>query len=189
MKKKSRDGITGTSPGDHDTEFRRAVAGAKPLKTDYVEPVRRTVSARARFRRADESAVLSESLVADPEHLEAQRGERLSFRRDHVSQRTLRRLARGSFLIEDEIDLHGLTVAEARESIAKFIASSRSRGLRCVRIVHGKGFGSGRRGPVLKSNVNAWLQRWDSVLAFVSARIVDGGTGAVYVLLRRNHDA
>ena len=79
----------------------------------------------------------------------------------------------------------GMTVAEARPRLADFIDYSLKQGLTCVRIVHGKGLGSGHRGPVLKNAVNRWLRKWDSVLAFVSARQVDGGTGAVYVLLDR----
>ena len=78
-----------------------------------------------------------------------------------------------------------MTVAEARPRLSDFIDYSLKQGLTCVRIVHGKGLGSGHRGPVLKIAVNRWLRKWDSVLAFVSARQVDGGTGAVYVLLDR----
>ena len=97
----------------------------------------------------------------------------------------MRRLARGSFSVQAEIDLHGMTVAEAKPALQEFISQSVLRGGSCVRVVHGKGLGSGERGPVLKSKVNAWLRRWDDVLAFVSTRQVHGGTGAVYVLLRK----
>ena len=96
----------------------------------------------------------------------------------------MRQLARGKFAIQDEIDLHGMTIAEARPRLADFIENSVRTGRLCVRVVHGKGLGSGQRGPVLKNKVNHWLRQWDSVLAFVSARQVDGGTGAVYVLLQ-----
>jgi DNA-nicking Smr family endonuclease len=96
----------------------------------------------------------------------------------------MRRLRRGLVPIEDELDLHGLSQAAARERLAEFIARSRDGGCRCVRIIHGKGYRSGARGPVLKSAVNLWLRRHLDVMAFVSARPIDGGGGAMYVLLR-----
>lgn len=96
----------------------------------------------------------------------------------------MRRLARGGFSVQAEIDLHGMTASEAHEALAGFVEDSRARGLTCIRVVHGKGRGSGARGPVLKLKVDRWLRQWSGVLAFVSARQVDGGTGAVYVLLR-----
>ena len=96
----------------------------------------------------------------------------------------LRRLRRGLFPIADELDLHGLDQAAARSYLAGFIEASRLAGYRCVRVIHGKGYRSGARGPVLKIAVNAWLRRHLDVMAFTSARTIDGGTGAVYVLLR-----
>ncbi len=86
--------------------------------------------------------------------------------------------------LEDELDLHGLNQTAARDRLVEFIAHSRNSGRRCVRIVHGKGYRSGARGPVLKTAVNLWLRRHVDVMAFTSARAIDGGTGAVYVLLR-----
>jgi DNA-nicking Smr family endonuclease len=108
----------------------------------------------------------------------------LSFRRPSVRPQTLRRLRRGLYPIEDELDLHGLSQAGAREALAEFIAVNHAAGRRCVRIVHGKGYRSGARGPILKISVNDWLRRHTDVIAFTSARAIDGGTGAVYVLLR-----
>ena len=96
----------------------------------------------------------------------------------------MRKLARGGFAVQAEIDLHGMTIAEARPRLREFIENCSRNGRLCVRVVHGKGLGSGERGPVLKHAVNGWLKRWDAVLAFVSTRQAHGGTGAVYVLLR-----
>jgi len=110
--------------------------------------------------------------------------EALSFHRAGVRTQVMRRLRRGLYPIDDELDLHGLSQAAARDELADFIARSRGRGCRCVRIIHGKGYRSGARGPVLKTAVNLWLRRHLDVTAFVSARAMDGGTGAVYVLLR-----
>ena len=108
----------------------------------------------------------------------------LSFQRAGVRTQVMRRLRRGLYPIDDELDLHGLSQSAARNELADFIARSRDRGCRCVRIIHGKGYRSGARGPVLKTAVNLWLRRHLDVTAFVSARAIDGGAGAMYVLLR-----
>jgi DNA-nicking Smr family endonuclease len=166
--------------------FRRAIDGAKPLRTDQRVPgPRNKPPPKARFSRADEEKALEESLEVDIDTMEAANAESMRYHRPHVGKRTMRKLARGKYAVQAEIDLHGMTVAEARPRLADFIDYSLKQGLTCVRIVHGKGLGSGHRGPVLKNAVNRWLRKWDSVLAFVSARQVDGGTGAVYVLLDR----
>ena len=165
--------------------FRRAMADAKPLAGHYVEPERRRVPAKARFTRADERAVLGEILQSPSDDIEADSADALRFYRNGIGHRTFRKLARGKFSIQDEIDLHGMTVSEARDSLHCFVESALSRGLTCVRVVHGKGRGSGHGGPILKRKVDIWLRQWDAVLAYVSARPADGGTGAAYVLLKR----
>jgi DNA-nicking Smr family endonuclease len=111
-------------------------------------------------------------------------GDALSFQRAGVRTQVVRRLRRGLIPIEDELDLHGLSQTAARYQLAEFLTCSRNAGRRCVRIIHGKGYRSGARGPVLKTAVDLWLRRHLDVMAFTSARAIDGGTGAVYVLLR-----
>jgi DNA-nicking Smr family endonuclease len=140
--------------------------------------------AKARFTRADQVEVLRESLLPPPDEAVLATGDELSFRRPHISEAVLTRLRRGTYVVDGEIDLHGMTGAEAKAALRAFIAESIGRRARCVRVVHGKGRRSGPRGPVLKNVVNHWLQRTDDVLAFGSARAVDGGSGAVYVLLK-----
>jgi len=170
---------------DDDIElFRRSVSGARPLNESFVEPTPPQVSRKARFARRDEQSVLQESLDADFQSMEASSGESLRFARPVVGRKTLRKLARGSFAVQSEIDLHGMTVADARLALQAFIEHAVRTGQTCVRVIHGKGLGSGSSGPVIKRNVNGWLRQWDAVLAFVSARSVDGGTGAMYVLLK-----
>jgi DNA-nicking Smr family endonuclease len=172
---------------DDDTElFRKAVSDAKPLRSkDRATGPSRKTTPKARFSRADETAALRESLETDVDEMARHGGSGLRFHRPSVGRRTMRKLARGGFTVQAEIDLHGMTVAEAKPRLAVFIEDSARAGKLCVRVVHGKGLGSGDRGPVLKQGVNRWLRRWDAVLAFVSTRQVDGGTGAVYVLLGR----
>ncbi len=167
-------------------EFRRAFADAKPLKSeDRVPEAKPKPKPRARFARADERDVLDESLKDDIDTIEHGYGAALRFHRATVGRRTMRKLARGGYSVQDEVDLHGMTLAEAKPRLADFIEYSASQGKLCVRVVHGKGLGSGDRGPVLKNAVNRWLRKWDNVLAFVSTRQVDGGTGAIYVLLQK----
>jgi DNA-nicking Smr family endonuclease len=167
------------------TLFREAVAGATPVASRRVALRKAPPRPEARFRRKDEEAVLTESLKTPPEQLEIETGEELLFHRSGVSRAVLKNLRRGKFAIKAEVDLHGLTVEQARVELRDFLAEAITERLHCVRVVHGKGLRSGPRGPVLKASVNAWLRRWDEVLAFCSAPARDGGTGALYVLLRR----
>jgi len=171
---------------DDDNLFRRLMSGIKPLKTkERVAEVSKKPIPKARFSRADDAAVLAESLESDIDDLEESSGDVLRFKRASVSRTTMRMLTRGSYSIQADIDLHGMTVAEAKPRLERFVQRCASNNKLCIRVVHGKGLGSGERGPVLKRGVDRWLRQWDAVLAFVSARQVDGGTGAVYVLLER----
>lgn len=163
--------------------FRAAVHGVKPLGRDHPLPHRERRRPRADSRRADEARVLAESLAHDAADFDVETGDELGWRRPGVAAAVLRRLRRGEYARRDELDLHGMTQAEAREALARFLAEAVHHGYQCVRIIHGKGLGSGHRGPVLKAAVNRWLRRHDAVRAFVTARRNDGGTGALYVLL------
>ena len=167
--------------------FRQAMQDILTLEQDIRAPHYKPKPApRARFRRDDEQAVLEESLEADIDDIETGAGEALRFHRPSVGRRTMRKLSRGNFAVQNEIDLHGMTVPEVKAELRVFINESVYRGHTCVRVVHGKGLGSGQRGPILKGKVNNWLRRWNEVLAFVSTRQVHGGTGAVYVLLQKD---
>jgi len=164
--------------------FRLAMRGVQPLKTRARSaPARRTARPRARFARAERAAVLRESLGPGTDLYEVQPGDELLFRRPGVPDSVVRSLRRGLYRVEAETDLHGLNASDATAHLGQFLRAARARGLRCVRVIHGKGLRSGTRGPVLKNTVNALLRRADAVLAFASARPADGGTGATLVLL------
>lgn len=171
------------SDEDDGELFRQFVRDVKPLA--HSAPVReaRRPAPRARFTRADRRAVLQESLEGDVADPELASGEELVFAREGIQQGVLRKLRRGHFRVQAEVDLHGLTVPEAKEALRDFLVHSLERHYRCVRVIHGKGLRSGHRGPVLKGAVSSVLRRVGPVLAYVSARQVDGGTGAMYVLL------
>jgi DNA-nicking Smr family endonuclease len=153
-----------------DEEFRRAVEDVAPLR-----PSRR--AAREIPRRAPVAA--QRRLVEDA----LETGEEFGFLRDGLSREILRKLRRGHWVVEDELDLHGMNRAEAALSVAEFVRRCSVRGARCVRIVHGKGFGSPNREPVLKRRMRDWLSRRDEVLAICPAPAAQGGGGAMLVLL------
>lgn len=155
----------------------------RPLAHDRHVPKPRRPPPRARFTRADRLAVLEESLHGEAGDPLLAAGDELVYRRPGVQDAVLRKLRRGQYRVEGEIDLHGLTVAQAREALREYVARAITGGARCIRVVHGKGLRSGHRGPVVKHAANAVLRRMGVVVAFVSAREVDGGTGALYVLL------
>lgn len=113
--------------------------------------------------------------------------EHLDFARSGPQQKLLRRLKRGELSLEARLDLHGCTLTEAGDRLAHFLESSTASGQRCVLVVHGKGQRSEAGRPVLKSQVNQWLRDHPAVLAFSSAQPRDGGTGALYLLLRSPH--
>lgn len=173
------------TPDDDDVNlFRDAMHDVRPLPSASALPIAPKPTPEARFTRADQQDVLRESLLSPQDPAAVSTGDELSYRRAHVPDAVLLRLRRGHFAVEAEIDLHGMTGAEAKQALREFIANAMLHRMSCVRIIHGKGRRSGPRGPVLKNVVNQWLQRNGDVLAFGSARSVDGGSGAVYVLLR-----
>lgn len=164
--------------------FRQAMGAVETLPDKHRRaPYKPAPSARPQQTLADEQAVIEQLLDAPPIDIET--GDNLSWRRDGLQLSVLRKLRRGHYSCQAELDLHGLTVALARQALAQFLHDARTRDWRCVRIVHGKGLRSGNRGPVLKARVGGWLRRRDEVLAFCSTPDHDGGTGAIYVLLRQ----
>jgi DNA-nicking Smr family endonuclease len=178
----------GADAGEDAHLFREAVRDVKPLggsqqATDHPRERARRPRAAAHFARADRLAVLEESLHGEFLDPALAGGEELVFHRPGIQPSVLRKLRRGDYHVQGEIDLHGLNLREAKRALREFLALALTRHWRCVRIVHGKGLRSGHRGPVLKGMVGAVLRRLGPVLAYVSARQVDGGTGAVYVLL------
>jgi DNA-nicking Smr family endonuclease len=135
--------------------------------------------------RRDEQAVLNEAISDefDPEVL-LDTDESLFYCRPGISHEVVRKLRRGHWIVQAQLDLHGMRRDEAREALAEFIRETVKRGWRCVRVIHGKGLGSVGKEPVLKGKVRAWLVQKAEVIAFCQARANDGGAGAVLVLLQ-----
>ena len=149
------------------------------------QPPRPYPEPRPLQRERDEAAVMREAL-SDEFDVETllHTDDQLSYRRPGLGPEVVRKLREGRWAIQREIDLHGLRTDEAREALGRFVRDSHQQGLRCVRVVHGKGLGSPGRAPVLKGRVLRWLVQKKEVMAFVQARPADGGAGALVVLLR-----
>jgi DNA-nicking Smr family endonuclease len=173
-------------PGADNAEFRAAMRDVRPLKSGAAREAPSPRKLRRVIRKAAAPGIeLHEMPLIDAESgADVSPEELLSHRRPGVRDQVLRRLRRGLIPIEAQLDLHGVTQSVARSLTVQFIDSARAGGLRCVRIIHGKGMRSGSRGAILKSALNGWLRRHPDVLAFTSARPIDGGAGAAYVLLR-----
>ncbi len=165
--------------------FRTHVGAVVPLVAQpRVSRRRQPPEPIPRQRMLDEQAAL-QATISDDFDVESllETDDSLSFCRPQVGPDVPRKLRRGHWSLQAEIDLHGMTRDAAREALTLFLAEACKRGLRCVRVVHGKGIGSPGRVPVLKSKVRAWLVQSDCVLAFVHAPPAQGGHGAVLVLL------
>jgi DNA-nicking Smr family endonuclease len=166
--------------------FVRAAGAVKPLRhARRVQLAREQPAPIAFQQQLDEQRVLQEAIS---DEFDASTlldvDDALSFRRPGIGTDVTRKLRKGHWSIQRELDLHGLRREEARESLAAFIRTACRDGVRCVRVVHGKGLGSPGKTPVLKGKVQSWLIQKDEVLAFVQARADEGGAGAVVVLLK-----
>jgi DNA-nicking Smr family endonuclease len=179
--------LSGKRTDPEQDVFREAMRDVKPIETPArVLAPKRKPPAKARFTAADRAMVLVESLKGVGDGEIGDTGDEISFRRVGVQDGVMRKLKRGEYRVEDTCDLHGLRADEAKACLREFLAQALAHNRRCVRIIHGKGKNSGPRGPVIKTAVNMVLRKTGPVLAFTSARRVDGGTGAINVLLS-NH--
>lgn len=166
--------------------FRRSIGNVAPLPpSDKALPTSPRPAPIARQHLADEQAALAASL-SDEFTVDTllDTDEALSYARPGVGGDVLRKLRRGHWVIQEQLDLHGMRRDEAREALAEFLRNAVKRGVRCVRIVHGKGLGSVNKEPVLKNKVRSWLVQKEEVIAFCQARGDEGGAGAVVVLLK-----
>ena len=166
--------------------FAHTVGRVSPLRKAALPlPARARPLPLPRQRERDEAAVLAESISDAIDALSLlETDDSLSFRRTDVGPEVVRKLRRGVWAVQAQLDLHGLRRDEAREHLVAFLRTAGGKGLRCVRVIHGKGNGSPGREPVLKAKVKNWLAQKAEVMAFTQARASDGGHGALIVLLR-----
>jgi DNA-nicking Smr family endonuclease len=165
--------------------FTRAIGKVAPLpannKAHLPKPPREPVATQL---KKDEAQVIQDSLSDEFDvSTLLDTDDALSFRRPSVGPEVTRKLRKGDWTIQREIDLHGLRSDEARLALTTFIRDAHKHGIRCVRVVHGKGLGSPGKTPVLKSKVHSWLVQKNQVMAFVQAKPAEGGAGALVVLL------
>ena len=165
--------------------FARAIGKVEPLphlnKAHLPQSPREPVATQL---KKDEAQVIQDSLSDEFDvSTLLDTDEALSFRRPTVGPEVTRKLRKGDWAIQREIDLHGLRSDEARLALTSFIRDAHKHGIRCVRVVHGKGLGSSGKTPVLKSKVHSWLVQKNQVMAFVQAKPAEGGAGALVVLL------
>ncbi len=166
--------------------FLKMIGDVIPIDNkDRIDPVFPAPKPVPHQRIADEKEALKESL-SDEFSIESllETDEALSYARNGIGPDVVRKLRRGHWVIGDQLDLHGLRRDEAREMLVDFLRRSSIRGIRCVRIIHGKGLGSVNQEPVLKKLVHKWLVQRADVIAFCQAKPADGGSGAVVVLLK-----
>jgi DNA-nicking Smr family endonuclease len=172
-----------STKNEEESLFLSEMRGVTPLKPDNKARTSKTPKKphRQTIDKSDSFAI--DDVFSDTEIIE-ECPDILSFSRGGLQHGVLRKLRQGKQPIEHVLDLHGLTVAEARTTLQEFLGECESAGLRHIIIVHGKGFRSKDK-PVIKPMVNRWLRVVDNVLAFHSAQPKDGGNGAVYVLLKK----
>lgn len=172
---------------EHDDAalFRQAIGPVKPLPASAPPPARPQPRPRAGMAERDERAALSEFRQGLGDRSTLAAGDTQSFRRDFVPPSVFQRLKRGRFSAQDELDLHGATMAQAESMLRQFLAEAHDHEFGCVRIIHGKGVRDDRGTPVLKNLVDRILRHRADVLAFHSSPAAQGGTGAVLVLLAR----
>ncbi len=166
--------------------FARAVGAVKRMPADDQARIQPPAPAPvAAQRQKDEEAVLRDALSDDFDvSTLLDTDDALSFRRPGVGIDVTQKLRKGGWSIQREIDLHGLRSDEARVALAEFIRIAHKQGLRCLRVVHGKGLGSPGKTSVLKPKVLSWLIQKNQVMAFVQAKPAEGGAGALLVLLK-----
>lgn len=172
--------------GDDDAAlFRAAVGPVRELPAAPAPPGRPRPRPRARMAERDEAQAREDFRLGRGDAFAIERGDVLSYRRDQLPARTLRRLSQGLYAAQDELDLHHADAGTAETLLRRFLAEARDAGYGCVRVVHGKGINSTDSLPVLKNVVDRVLRHRADVLAFHSAPPAQGGTGAVLVLLAR----
>jgi DNA-nicking Smr family endonuclease len=171
---------------DDEALLRDALKDVAPLRSSGKASLRRPPPAPVPVQslREDEQVLRDSLSDRAPVEIGLETGEELVFLREGLSNQILRKLRRGHWAVQDQLDLHGLRAGEARALLVSFLNEALKHGLRCVRIVHGKGLRSKNLEPVLKRKTGNWLAQRDEVLAFVQARAEDGGGGAVMVLLK-----
>jgi DNA-nicking Smr family endonuclease len=172
-------------PPEKDTDlFQQMMKGVKPLDAEErVQPEKPHISPHRRTQTPFEQ--VESDFFEFPHATDVAPEESLFFARTGLQHRVLKQLKRGDMPVEASLDLHGQIIEEAGKSLTLFLEEAQSEGCRCVIVIHGKGTRSTEGRPILKTQVNHWLRESPAVLAFSSTQLKHGGTGSVYVLLKK----
>jgi DNA-nicking Smr family endonuclease len=170
-------------PGDDDDAFRDAMRDVKPIKYDKIAPA--TKSRKIKTRREADNPI--QPAYATSDYAETTPEEYLFFHRGGLQDRRLTSFKRGELPIAASLDLHGQTVQHAAQALTEFLQATQSEQQQCVLVIHGRGYRSELGRPVIKAQIKQWLSSSPQVIAYCSAQPKHGGTGAVYVLLKRRN--
>ncbi len=177
--------MTKKQTNDDFSSFKAAIKGVKPIKNDRVDLYAHPENTRPFKDNSQYHDEATHAQLSDEwESPEVSGEEILFFARPGLQFKAQKQLRQGKIIIDDHLDLHGLTISEARETLLEFILFAQKQQIRCIRLVHGKGYRATTEKPVLKNKVNSWLRQHPDVLAFASAQPKDGGAGAMYIILK-----
>ena len=166
--------------------FLNAMEGVNPIEfSNVVHESEKPKAKRILHNEFEDDFEINDPLSDELEVEEVDGGEVLSFCRDGIQKNVFKKLRSGGYRISDELDLHGSSIKQAKEILVYYLQEAAQFEGCCIRIIHGKGLSSGKQKSVLKTYINHWLSEHERVLAFHSAKVKDGGTGAVYLLLKR----
>ena len=167
------------------SSFQAFIKDVKPIKNDRIDLYAYPENTRPYKDKSQYDNFQPHTSISDERESPEVTGEEfLFFARTGLQFKVQKQLKQGKIIIDDHLDLHGLTITEARETLLEFISFAQKQQIRCIRLVHGKGYRASSQKPILKNKVNSWLRQLPDVLAFSSAQSKDGGTGAVYILLK-----
>jgi DNA-nicking Smr family endonuclease len=170
--------------------FKAELRGVKPIQQADRADTGKPKADRARVQVLRQSATISEGTtrvdgLSDQFVIDVGPEDPLFWARDGVQEGQMRKLKLGQVSFEGSLDLHGMTVEKARDTLWEFLAEANKLEIRCVRVTHGKAVRTDGKRPMIKSHVNTWLRQHEGVLGFTSCLAKHGGTGAIYVLLKR----
>ncbi len=172
-------------PDEDFSTFKDAIKGVKPLKNDRIDLYAHPQNTRPfKDKNQYDDATYHTHLSDEIESPEVSGEEFLFFAQTGLQFKTQKQLRQGKIIIDDHLDLHGFTITEARQTLLEFIQFAQKQQIRCIRLVHGKGYRASSNKPILKNKINSWLRQHPDILAFSSAQPKDGGTGAMYILIK-----
>lgn len=167
------------------SSFQEAIKGVKPMQNDRIDLYSNPKNINPYKDNNDYDETPIEQVSDDWQSTTVSGEEFIFFAHPGLQLKAQKQLRQGKIIVDDHLDLHGLTIDEARQTLLEFINFAQKQQIRCIRLVHGKGYRSNTQKPVLKNKVNSWLRQHPAVLAFSSAQDKDGGTGALYIIIRK----